>query len=87
MVSNYQDIASFDNVTQTFDVTSLASGMYPEYLAQVAKSLNFSYSLHQRLDRQTGSDIDGKPTGMIASLFYGEAELIAYPLGINTVRQ
>ncbi len=88
VVSNYADIAAFDEETQTYDITNLATGMYPSYLSLVARGLNFTYTLLQRKDRALGSiDDNGNPTGMIANLHHGEAEMIGYCLGFNSLRR
>ncbi len=86
--ANYTEVAHFDNETQTYDVTNMATGMFPSYLALIAKGLNFTYTLLQRKDRVLGSvDDNGNPTGMIASLHHGDAEMIAYCLGFNSLRR
>ncbi len=87
VVYNYAEIANFDEETQTYDITNLASGMFPTYFSIIAKDLNFTYTLHQRKDRVFGTEVDGKPTGMVASVYYNEADMIIYPLAFNSLRR
>ncbi len=87
VVRNYRDIAPFDNDTQMYDITELSSGMFPEYFDRVAKGLNLTYTFLQRKDRMLGSVKDGKPTGMVSSVYYGDTEMTAIAMTFNTIRR
>ena len=46
--------ATFDNTSQTYDVTNSVSGMYHNIFLEMQEYLNFKYTLHKRKDRKWG---------------------------------
>ncbi len=48
--SSYKKSARFFEANQTYEVTNFASGMYYDVLLNLAKNLNFTYTLYKRKD-------------------------------------
>ena len=68
---NYKSLAKFHENNQTYDVTNFASGMTINLLRSLSEQLNFTYSLYDRKDGYYGSEINGKPTGVLANIANG----------------
>ena len=46
--------ATFDNISQTYDVTESVSGMFYDIFLEVKDYLNFTFTLHKRKDGEWG---------------------------------
>ena len=77
---NFETVATYDNISETYDVTLLTKGMFYDIFVVMQKHLNFSASLHKRLDGKWGL---GWPNengsieiqGMFESMTSGFAEM------------
>ncbi len=78
--------AKYHASNQTYEATNLLHGMHINFLKKLAGSMNFTYTLYRREDGVWGTEVDGKPHGMIENVYQGNAELIAAPYTNNAVR-
>ena len=73
--------ASFDEISQTYDVSSSSKGMFIDLFILMQEQMNFSATLHNRKDQVWGATklpLNGttSTTGMFRSLESGFAEMI-----------
>ncbi len=73
---NYKTKAPLMQTNQTYDVTGLTSGLYNDIVSELASDLNFTYKAFKRKVENWGTEIDGKPTGMLSNFADGSADLI-----------
>ena len=74
--------ATFDEKTQTYDVTKSVTGLYHEMFLEMQKMLNFTSTLYKRKDGEWGPTTVFKngtilTGGIVESLTSGFAEMIA----------
>ena len=81
---DFEARAIFHSNNKTFEVTNLLHGMHIDFLEKLAGLLNFTYTLYKREDGVWGTEIDGKPNGMIETVHEGKVELLAAPFS-NTL--
>ena len=68
--------APFIESNQTYDVTGLTSGFYHDIVSELASDLNFTIKAFKQKVENWGSEIDGKPTGMLSFLADGSADIL-----------
>ncbi len=84
---DYQTKAQFFDSNQTYDVSSLTPGLFHDIMLELAHDLNFTFSVYKNVEEVWGSEVDGKPTGMLNNLSTGSVDLLMADYTMTTTRQ